>query len=197
MTWSRFDDGWVERPVWESVSFEARWHYKCLIQYCSRTRRYDGRIPLSTALRCSDVPDPGECHGVLEAHSLIECRGDVVVLVEIDEHIPPPSVRENAEQSKIRMARMRKHRNGDHSDCLPEHCESPTVTGVVTRNTRTGQDRLSTPTTGVPVGESVTRNSDGDSHGGVTCSECGARIPPGAWYAQTGRHPGCRDFEAS
>lgn len=43
------------------------------------------------------------------------------------------------------MRQHRKHKNGDHSECLPANCDQapPTrnATTPVTRNTRTGQDK--------------------------------------------------------
>jgi hypothetical protein len=61
-------------------------------------------------------------------------------VVEIHEHVPPPSVRLNSEKNKIRMRRKRAHDVYEHSWCLPEHCPKAPVTGVVTRNPGTGRD---------------------------------------------------------
>jgi hypothetical protein len=63
--------------------------------------------------------------------------------------VPPPSVRNAAELTRIRMRRSRAHKAGDHSLCLPEHCP---VTADVTRNPGTGRDG---PVTG-DAGQSVT-----------------------------------------
>ncbi|NLF16745.1 MAG: hypothetical protein GX595_05750, partial [Lentisphaerae bacterium] len=58
MTWTRLDDAWTDLPVLADLSLAARWHYLCLIQFCSRSGNYDGKIRVVDALRCSDVPEP-------------------------------------------------------------------------------------------------------------------------------------------
>jgi hypothetical protein len=184
VTWSRFDDRWADRPVWESVDLASRWHYLCLIQSCSRNERYDGIVPLKLARRASDVDDPDECHAVLEAHSLLEIRGDEIRIVEIDEHVPPPSIRNNAEASKVRMARMRKHKNGDHSDCLSESCPQVPVTGFVTRNTGTGQDGQLPEEQPTEEAESVTRNGVGNASSNGVTSVWPEAVRPGSGGAR-------------
>lgn len=148
MTWTRLDDVWTDLPVLSDLPHTTRWHYLAMIQYCSRTALYDGIMKVTDARRCSDVEDPAGAVSQLIACGLIHTQADGRIKVDrIDEHIPPPSVRENSAQSKVRMTRMRAHKNGDHSKCLPDNCEHVTVdtstgevTGVVTRNTGTGQD---------------------------------------------------------
>jgi hypothetical protein len=202
MSWSRFDDAWVERQVFEELDLAARWHYLCLIQNCSRNDRFDGVMPYSAARRVSDVPNPDECITALETVSLVEVLDEAtrVRVTQIDEHIPPPSVRNNAANSRVRVSRMRRHKNGDHSECLPDHCTeagSTPVTGGVTRNTGTGQDGLQTKPL-VKEPEPVTRNSSNDKtrpgpsecphgmpngnlpdpwlKGRLTCPECAALV---------------------
>lgn len=142
MSWTRLDDTWTDSPKITELGFQTRWHYLALIQFCSRTKRFDGVLRIADARRCSDVDNPAQELSTLEAAGLITVLSSgQVKLTEIDEHIPPPSVRRNSELSKVRMQRKRKHDNGDHSECLPKHCSKAPVTGDVTRNTRTGQDR--------------------------------------------------------
>lgn len=157
MTWTRLDDQWCDGEEVNELSLPARWHYLCLIQWCSRTKRYDGLLRLKDAQRCSDLEDTPALISELAEQGLVQWQGDRLKVVRIDEHIPPPSVRENSERSKVRMRRSRAHRNGDHSHCLPKNCEfAPAgnaaveevragskshVAHDVTRNTRTGQDR--------------------------------------------------------
>lgn len=203
MSWSRFDDRWVDRPVWESVDLASRWHYLCLVQTCSRNERYDGVMPLTRARRASDVDDPDACHAVLEAHSLIEISGDQLKVVQIDEHIPPPSIRNNAADTAVRMARSRKHKNGDHSTCLVEHCEkagqSKPVTEVVTRNTRTGQDGQQQEQQ-VQRSAPVTRNYDepvNPSFSAATCRLCNQPPRDKAGIGASGLCMSCELREAS
>lgn len=149
MTWTRLDDTWTDLPELASLNFDVRWHYLAMIQFCSRTGRYDGVLKMSDARRCSDVEDPAQAINTLVTKELVALLSDNKVKVgRIEEHIPPPSVRENSSKTKVRMQRHRKHKNGDHSECLTEHCDQVSVntstgevTGVVTRNTGTGQDR--------------------------------------------------------
>lgn len=157
MSWGRFDDLFTEWPEWDGVSYPARWHYMGLVGKCSRSQRWDGRLPLKTARRASDVDDPDACHAELAEVGLLRLMDGAVVVVRIDQHVPPAYIRENSEKSKIRMRRNRAHKKGDHSLCLPENCPGAVapdaVTGFVTRNTGTGQDRTgqaSTATTNPP-----------------------------------------------
>jgi len=144
MSWTKLDDRWTDRPVFESIDHEARWHYLALIQTCSRDSRTDGVLPIGRARRASDVADPDRAHQVLEEHSLVELTKDTVRVVEIGEHIPPPHIRQASEKAKVRMKRMRAHKAGDHSLCLPDNCESAHVPRHVTGNTGTGQDGTET-----------------------------------------------------
>jgi hypothetical protein len=144
MTWLRYDDRFTCAAGWDGVSYTARWHYVALVELCGSTGRYDGRLPLTLALRASDVPEPDGCLDELTRAGRVLVDGDTVTVLTIGEHIPPTYIRESAEKSKERMRRMRAHRNGDHSRCLPEHCPDATVqddvTAPVTRNTGTGRD---------------------------------------------------------
>lgn len=171
MTWTRLDDGWTDRPIFEQLPYDVRWHYLSLVQFCSRTSRYDGEVRAADARRCSDVPDPVAALQALIDVGLVVAAEGCYRLPFIDEHIPPPSVREASEKAKVRMQRMRKHKNGDHSECLPEHCQNaeppepkPPVTQDVTRNTGTGQDGTgleTQPPTKVPE---VSHDDDIEAH---------------------------------
>lgn len=146
MTWTRLDDSWTDDPIVNELPFEDRWHYLALVQFCSRTRKYDGLIRAVDAYRCSDHPDPHGAIRRMAALCLVTIQGANVMVNRIDEHIPPPSVRKNSERSKVRMRRSRLHKSGDHSQCLPSNCEAvkalaPSVTADVTRNAGSGQVR--------------------------------------------------------
>lgn len=189
MTWTRLDDTWTDLPELADLPHAERWHYLCMIQFCSRTLRYDGVLKVADARRCSDLDDPDIALDHLAAVGLVVRQADGrVKVVRIDEHIPPPSVRENAERSKVRMQRMRAHKNGDHSLCLPDKCEhvavdqttgevtttDAPVTAPVTRNTGTGQDGTGQALSrGKGSNETVTRNRTSSSP--EPCFSCGQR----------------------
>ncbi|MFI0406629.1 hypothetical protein [Actinomadura sp. 3N508] len=67
MPWLRDSDDYTQRAEWDGVSYEARWHYRAMVEYCSRSHRWDGRLTLEQARRVSDVPDPDTCIAELEA----------------------------------------------------------------------------------------------------------------------------------
>lgn len=148
MTWTRLDDTWTDLPELAVLRFDIRWHYLAMIQFCSRTKRYDGVLKLADARRCSDVDDPAAAITELtSAGLLVQLSPSSIKVGRIDDHIPPPSVREHSAKTKIRMSRHRRHKNGDHSDCIPGNCDqvkvdttTGEVTGDVTRNPGTGQD---------------------------------------------------------
>ena len=187
MTWTRLDDLWVDGTELAELSYEDRWHYLCLIQFCSRTQRYDGILRVADARRSSDLDDPDAALDRLVAIGLVHRQPDGRVKVgRIDEHIPPPSVRNAADASRVRKQRSRAHKNGDHSMCLPEHCEhtrvdkqtgevtSP-VTPRVTRDTGTGQDGTGqAPSRGKGSKETVTRDRTTPSSS-EPCFSCGLR----------------------
>jgi hypothetical protein len=145
VSWTRLDDAWTDQPLLAELSFPDRWHYLAMIQFCSRTKQYDGVLRAADARRCSDHEEPAQALRNLADVGLIVPEGKGYKVVRIDDHIPPPSVRDASAKTKIRMQRARKHKNGDHSQCLPDHCpDAPApsnVTAPVTRNTGTGRDR--------------------------------------------------------
>lgn len=147
MSWTRLDDMWTESTELEALTFAERWHYLTMIQHCSRTRKFDGNMRMVDARRCSDHPDPDAAINSLAGAGLVQVLGSTVKVLQIDGHIPPPSVRNKQEDDRKRKQRQRKHKEGDHSMCVPEYCEAslPPVTSEVTRDkgsdSRTGQDR--------------------------------------------------------
>ncbi|MBO2461138.1 hypothetical protein [Actinomadura violacea] len=181
MAWLRYSDTFTQQREWDSVSYEARWHYKAMVERCSLGRRWNGRLTIEQARRASDVPDPDRCIAELEkagfvsvarnnprnggpvdnsaaaasvtrnsdVTSTVTCDAVTVTVTMIDDHIPPPSIRDNAPNSKLRMQRKRAHDKGEHHLCLPKRCpdappeNGPPVTRGVTRNPGTGLDRSS------------------------------------------------------
>lgn len=147
MSWTRLDDLWTDKPIINELSFEDRWHYLAMIQFCSRTDQFDGHLRAIDAQRCSDHSDPHAAIRRMAAAGLLTVSGGTVRVNAIDEHMPPPSVRQSTERAKVRKRRQRAHESGRHSECLPKHCEKArtrNVTQDVTRdNTRdpgTGQN---------------------------------------------------------
>lgn len=124
MTWTRLDDAWTERADLAELDHSTRWHYLALIQFCSRTGRYDGAMRVVDARRCSDVDDPDAAHARLTRAGLAEYdpAARTLTLTQIDQHIPPPSVREESERARVRKERNRRHKNGDHSQCYRQRC---------------------------------------------------------------------------
>lgn len=145
MTWTRLDDGWTERQVFEQLPYEARWHYLAMIQFCSRNHRYDGVMRAIDARRCSDLDDPTTAVAMLAAVGLVEVTDTSVRVVHIEESIPPPHMRDEERKRRQReeKRRSRLHRNGDHSMCLPGRCSHVTspVTSAVTSVLTPGRDR--------------------------------------------------------
>ena len=170
MSWTRLDDRWTERPDLALLPYETRWHYLAIIQFCSRTDRIDGVLTIKDAKRCSDVEDPGRAIRDLLDAGLLEPDAGRLRIVEIHEHVPPPSVRQKAENDKVRKRRERAHKAGDHSLCLPDHCSHVTVTGDVTRDPGTGRDG-----TGRLEGEGSSERIDrvtGEVISSSACSVC-------------------------
>lgn len=196
MTWTRLDDTWTDLPELADLAHDVRWHYLCMIQFCSRTKRYDGVLKLADARRCSDIEDPASAIRILTTAGLLSNGQPGLVKVQrIEDHIPPPSVREASDKAKVRMARSRKHKNGDHSDCLPGNCPHITtdestgevkVTDVVTRNTRTGQDRTGQD---LVAPKSASQELADDGWPAETCDACGE--PMAAYEAGQRTHPNC------
>lgn len=144
MTWTRLDDGWTDRPILEQLPYDVRWHYLTLVQFCSRTSRYDGLVRAADARRCSDVPEPEQALKWLNDVGLLAYDGGQYRVVNIEEHIPPPSMRDERRKERQRddKRRSRLHRAGNHTECIPGHC--PHVSTDV-RLTSTGPATESAP----------------------------------------------------
>lgn len=149
MTWTRLDDGWTDWPVLAELPFDVRWHYLSLIQFCSRTGRYDGAVREPDARRCSDVPDPVAANAALVAAGLLAADPGGLRLPRIEEHIPPPHQRDESRKVQQRedTRRHRAHKAGDHSRCRPDRCAHATdaeggaeVSPHVSAYPGTGQD---------------------------------------------------------
>lgn len=144
MTWTRLDDGFTDRPIFEDLSYEARWHYLAMVSFCSRTSRYDGFIRAADARRCSDVPDPAAVLTELNSLGLVAPRDGGYLLPLIDEHVPPPHLRDETrkQSQRERKQRERQHKKGDHTYCShpPEEDMSRVTSPVTSGRDGTGQD---------------------------------------------------------
>lgn len=123
MTWTRLDDNWLADEAFDGLDVPTMWHYLNMIQFCSRGKRYTGVIPLAHARTCSIVDDPlGAIAALIDAGLVENVDGATLRVVRIEEHVPSADLRRKLAQDKVRAARHRKHKAGDHSDCLPENC---------------------------------------------------------------------------
>ncbi|WP_242890761.1 hypothetical protein [Actinomadura litoris] len=91
------------------------------------------------------APDPSVTRNS-DVTSTVTRDAVAITLTQIDKHIPPPSIRDNAPDSRLRMQRKRAHDKGEHHLCLPKNCpDAPAENGApvtrgVTRNPGTGLD---------------------------------------------------------
>ncbi len=102
MSWLRYSDDFTDWPEWERAGTDVRWAYVCLVEACSRSQRWDGRLPKPRALAAlvAQVDDPQQCLERLAILSLVheDRRERIVVLPRIHEHVAPPSIRLSKEQ---------------------------------------------------------------------------------------------------
>lgn len=139
MTWTRLDDGWTDRHDLADLAHETRWHLLALIGFCSRTHRYDGIVRVVDARRVSDVADPDTAAAELVAAGHLEAMPEGRYrLVHIDDHIPPPHLRDEHRKAS---SRARKQRERSRRTEAPPDPVTPDVDGDVTRDTGTGRDR--------------------------------------------------------
>jgi len=145
VSWTRLDDLWTERDDLAGLDYPDRWHYLALIQACSRRGALTGELRTIDARRASDHPDPDRAQRNLIAAGLIEPTAQGIRVIEIADHVPPPSVRDASTRAAERKRRQRAHEAGDHHLCLPERCPlAPGPRDIDRDNPRdpgTGQDR--------------------------------------------------------
>lgn len=170
MSWSRFDDNWSDRMRALGMTFQTRVHYMAMIQFCSRTNLFDGEMKSVDARTCSDVDDPTACVAELQRLDLVTRHvtpdGERYRIVNIDEHVPPPHLRDRPRKASgvARTQRWRLHKAGDHSACRPETCPDAAVTSDVTGHAGTGQDgpglkEVPPPNLTIPAQHQVTLSS--------------------------------------
>ncbi|MGO4650238.1 hypothetical protein AB4068_00935 [Arthrobacter sp. 2RAF22] len=207
MTWTRLDDGWTDQQILAGLPIETRWHYLCMVQFCSRTKRFDGFIRAVDARRCSDVADPlAAVKQLLEVGLLTDDQGGYVVRRMEEEHAPPPWVRNRTESNKLAKRRQRAHEANDHALCLPSNCDlanradktadMPDTATIADRHadktadsrteTGSGQKREEAPKTEIEAVRSVNTNPDVEAAWGLlvvgaACSNpgCDGRLNQG------------------
>jgi len=154
VSWLRYSDDFTTDRSWDGVSYEARWQYFAMVEECSQARRWDGALPVTRAVRCSDTPDPDKCIEELEHAGRVLRRGDVVLILDIEDRIPPEGQRDEnllpRKRSNVNAYRKRRCEAGDHSkDCPRATCPLKNgVTTHVTGNAGTGRDGTTTVTAG-------------------------------------------------
>jgi len=157
MSWTKLGDEWCQMTALEELSHEDRWHYLCMIQFCSRTDKRDGVMRGVDARRQSDHSDPASALAHLTDVGLLAIEpGDKYRIARIDEddHLPSESVRRRTEGNKKRQQRKRAHDKGDHSLCREDaDCHASVTRDVGTGRDGTGRDntRKITPTNEWPV----------------------------------------------
>lgn len=127
MTWASWDDQFTEMPVWDGVSYEARWHYIALVTYCCSAHRWNGQMSRRQAERVSDVPEPHDAVEELITAGLLAELGTQVELLYIDSHVPPEGQRPDNLLPRKRRNQMEYRRRqcerGNHSkDCPAKTC---------------------------------------------------------------------------
>lgn len=141
MTWTRLDDNWTRDRVIRRLDHQTRWHYLCMIQECSGGKIYDGVLSLADALRCSDADDQNAALTALVDAELVEnIDGATFRVVRIKEHVPSPELLVKLEQDRVRAARQRKHKAGDHSDCSPDRCKEAASRDASRQSSRDARD---------------------------------------------------------
>ncbi|MDH3014003.1 hypothetical protein [Gordonia alkanivorans] len=207
----RTDDGWTDWPELVDLSLAARWHYLAVVHMCSRTKHYDGILRRVDALRASDIDDPAAALAELADSGLVADSGRHIAVVRIEQHVPPPHLRDDERKAaqRERKRRERAHKAGEHYYCNPDACD---VAANVTRDSprdngtgRAGQSRA-----GSPRREQAPINSSEDDRRTNTatlyvCRVCGQPgVPAGesvhshcaegsdgcAWCSASVAHPG-------
>jgi hypothetical protein len=150
VTWLSFDDGYTRERVWDDVPHDTRWHFHAIVELCCASRRYDGRLRWTDALRCSDVPDPVRSVKELVTAGLLLDLGAMVEVENIDDFLPPEGQRAGnllARKRRNQAAyRRRKCERGEHSKDCPKDCPvkvqraAECVTARVAGNAGTGRD---------------------------------------------------------
>lgn len=144
MSWTKLGDEWCQMTALEEISHADRWHYLCMIQFCSRTDKRDGVMRGVDARRQSDHPDPATALAHLTEAGLLAIEsGDRyrIIRIETDDHLPSDSTRRRTEGNKLRQQRKRAHDKGDHSLCREESpCHAPVTRDIGTGRDGTGRD---------------------------------------------------------
>jgi len=193
VSWLSFDDDYTNQAVWDAMPYDTRWHYHALAQACSRARRYDGRLPRTVALRCSDVPDPERSLRELAGAGLLADLGTDVEVIFIDDFLPPAHMRPEqlAPRKRKNQAdyRRRKCQRGEHDRHCPAGCPVRVTgdpdgnpggnpNGVATGKPRVGSGRDYVPTD-PPKGQGQNQDQDHEAGQGSVGGEADDKEGPG------------------
>lgn len=146
MAWLRYSDDFTKDRSWDGVSFEARWHYLALLEECSQGRYWNGALPVTRAVRCSDTSDPEKCIDELVRAGRLRREAETIHVLDAEDHVPPEGQRDEnllpRKRSNVKAYRFRQCQQGNHSkDCPRATCpEKKPVTERVTGNAGTGRD---------------------------------------------------------
>ena len=104
-----------------------------LIQHCSRSNTYDGRLKPFAARTIAEVDDPDAVLAHLNDAGQIQWDGKLCVVLHLDDHLPPPHMREEARKpaERNKKRRQRAHAKGNHSLCSFPACPAAVVPGTV------------------------------------------------------------------
>lgn len=174
MSWTKLGDEWCQMTALEELSHADRWHYLCLIQFCSRTDKRDGIMRGVDARRQSDHQDPASALSHLADAGLLAIEpGDRyrIVRIEVDEHLPSDATRKRTEGNKLRQQRKRAHDKGDHSLCRDDSpCHASVTRDVGTGRDGTGRDKEKSPV-------STMEWPTVQPYAGLICEVCTEPIP--------------------
>jgi len=159
MSWVRVGDEFTSDRRWDGVPSDARWFYLCLVSDCSKSERYDCRIPTMLALRVSDIADPSGALDALVIAGFLVINGDEVFISQGEErHMLPVAERERRRLQRQRddtaASRLRKCQRGEHDRHCPSTCPlrrgsdrgSADGSGLTPGQDRTGQNSPAEPT---------------------------------------------------
>lgn len=150
MTWTRLSDDHFDQPTQLALSRSARLLHLEALVWCNRALT-DGGLPRGALSRLTDSEDV--CADVAELVAAgVWIEDDSGWTIDWSSQEPAEDVRRRQAKSVEKQRRYRRHRAGDHRDCLPKTCkDAPNtdettigVTGNATSN-KTGRVTPSPP----------------------------------------------------
>lgn len=141
MTWSKYDDRYLNDPRVLALSRGVRYLRIEALAYCNE-HNTDGRIARAALRRFSDEIDPVSAAGELVRVGVWETDGLDWIDPEFLKNQPSAAdVERIAELSRDRQRKQRQHRNGDHSMCDPKFCQQAKTSRVTVQETTSSGER--------------------------------------------------------